>query len=180
MCPFHHQKNHSGKGSVPLSLEVCNMIRKKSCLHRAWIRSQNEDNCRATYTKVRNKVKKEIRKAKRKFEKDVATKASISPKSFWSHVRSKLKSKESVAPHFERPDNKLSIKHSDKERANILQKQFSSVFTIEPEGQLPRFDTRTASSIPEVTISAEMVAKKIKVLDKNKVCGLDGIHPRQL
>ena len=38
-------------------------------------------------------------------------------------------------------------------------------------------DTRTTSSIPEVTISAEMVAKKIKVLDKNKACGLDGIHP---
>ena len=34
------------KGSVPLSLEVRNMIRKKSRLHRAWIRSQNEDNCK--------------------------------------------------------------------------------------------------------------------------------------
>ena len=51
--------------------------------------------------------KKEIRKAKRKFEKYVATKASISPKSFWSHMRSKLKSKESVAPHFELPDDKM-------------------------------------------------------------------------
>ena len=57
------------------------MIRKKSRLHRAWI-SQNEDNCRAAYAKVRNKVKEEIRKAKRKFEKDAATKASISPKLF--------------------------------------------------------------------------------------------------
>ena len=45
------------KGSVPLSLEVRNMIRKKSRLHRAWIRSQNEDNCKAAYAKVRNKVK---------------------------------------------------------------------------------------------------------------------------
>ena len=67
------------KGSVPLSLEVRNMIRKKSRLHRAWIRSQNEDKCRSAYVKVRSKVKEEIRKAKRKFEKDVATKASISP-----------------------------------------------------------------------------------------------------
>ena len=166
-------------GSVPISLEVRNMIRKKSRLHRAWI-SQNEDNCRA-YTKMRSKVKEEISKTKRKFEKDVATKASISPKSFWSQVRSKLKSKESVAPlYYESPYDKLSIKHSDKEKANILQKQFSSVFTIEPEGQLPRFDIRTTSSIPEVTISAEMVSKKIKALDKNKACGLDGINPRQL
>ena len=173
--PFWKQK-----GDVPLSMEVRNLIREKSRLHRAWIRSHNGENHRAAYTKVRNKVKEEIRKAKRKFEKDVAIKASISPKSFWSHVRSKLKSKEPVAPLYERPDEKLSIKHSDKEKANILQKQFSSVFTIEPEGELPRFETRTASSIPEVTISSEMVAKKIKALDKSKACGLDGIHPRQL
>ena len=37
--------NSKTEGSVPLSLEVQNMIRKKSRLHRAWIRSQNEDNC---------------------------------------------------------------------------------------------------------------------------------------
>ena len=103
-------------------------------------------------------------------------KTSISPKSFWYHVRRKLKSKESVAPLYERPDDKLSIKHSDKEKANILQKQFSGVFTIEPEGQLPRFDTRTRSSIPEVNIPAEMVSKKIKALDKNNACGLNGIN----
>ena len=48
------------KSSVPLSLKVRNMIRKKSRLHRAWIRSQNEDNCRVAYRKVRNKVKVEI------------------------------------------------------------------------------------------------------------------------
>ena len=71
-------------------------------------------------------------------------------------MRSKLKSKESVAPLYERPDDKLSIKHSDKEKANILQKQFSSVFTIEPDSKLPKFDTRTTSSIPEVNIPAEM------------------------
>ena len=69
MCPFHYQKNHSGKQKVvvPLSLEVRNMIRKKSRLHRAWIRSQNKDNCKAAYAKVRNKVKEEICKGKRKF-----------------------------------------------------------------------------------------------------------------
>ena len=49
------------KSSVPLSLEVLNMICKKSRLHRAWIRSQNEDNCRVAYRMVRNKVKEEIR-----------------------------------------------------------------------------------------------------------------------
>ena len=43
------------------------MIRKKSRLHIAWIRSQNEDNCKAAYAKVRNKVKEEICKGKRKF-----------------------------------------------------------------------------------------------------------------
>ena len=73
------------KGSVPLSLEVRNMMRKKSRLHRAWIRNQNDDN--------------------------IATKASISPKSFWSHVRSKLKSKESVAPLYVQTMSRRQIEY---------------------------------------------------------------------
>ena len=152
------------KSSVPLSLEVLNMICKKSRLHRAWIRSQNEDNCRAAYAKVCNKVKKEICKTKRKFEKDVATKASISPKSFWYHMRRQLKSKESVAPLYEHPDDKLSIKHSDKEKANILQKQFSSVFTINFQGSILEQHPLFLKSISQLKWSP----KRSKHLTKTK------------
>ena len=173
--PFWKQK-----GSVPINSTVRKMIREKSRLHKTWIRSGNADNHRAAYTKVRNKVKQLIRQAKRKFEKDTARKAATSPKCFWSHVRSKLKSKESVAPLYESLDDKSSIKHCDREKANILQRQFSSVFTIEADGELPRFDSRTTSSIPQINISVETVAKKIISLDNSKACGLDGIHPRQL
>ena len=53
---------------------------------------------------------------------------------------------------------KKSIKHGDKEKANILQKNFH--------------DTIPITSIPEVSV--EMIANNIKVHDKNKACGLDG------
>ena len=129
-------------------------------LHRAWVRSNNANKHKAAYTKVRNKVKKLIRRAKRQFEKDIARKTASSPKFFWSHVRSKLKSRESVAPLYDRPDDKDSIEHSDLEKANILQRQFSSVFTIEPEGELPEFNSIHSS----IYITAEMVAKKFNYM----------------
>ena len=94
------------KGSVPVSIEVRKLIREKDPLHRAWIRSNNANEHKTAYTKVRNKVKKLIRQANRQFEKDTARKAASSPKFFWSHVRSKLKSRESVAPLYDRPDDK--------------------------------------------------------------------------
>ena len=43
--------------------------------------------------------------------------------------------------------DKTSTKFNDLEKANILQKQFSSVFTREPEGEIPLVGNRTESSI---------------------------------
>ena len=122
-----------------------------------------------------------MRRSKRKFEKDTARNAALSPKLFWSHVRSKLKSRESIAPLFKTPHKKETIKHQDEDKANILQKQFSSVYTIELEGELPNFENKTRTCIAQITITPVMVAKNIGLFEYNKkACGLDGMHPRQL
>ena len=76
-------------------------------------------------------------------------------------MRSKLKSEELAAPLYVRPDDKMSIKHIDKEKA--YKKNFHY--------------TRPTSSIPEGTISAEMITNNIKVHKKNKARCLDGIRP---
>ena len=57
--------------------------------------------------------------------------------------------------------SKSSIKVNDKDIANILQKQFVSTFTDEPDGELPDFETRTTKNITSVTISSDKVRKKI-------------------
>ena len=73
--------------------------------------------------------------ARRDYEKNICDKSKKKPKIFWSHVRSKLKSSSGVSPLFENPKDKSSLKHDDHEKANILQKQFCSVFTHEPKGE---------------------------------------------
>ncbi|XP_066927271.1 uncharacterized protein [Clytia hemisphaerica] len=59
-------------------------------------------------------------------------------------------------------------KHEDHEKANILQRQFCSVFIKEAVGELPAFEKRTDSSIGDIHISEEMVQNQLKELNHNK------------
>ena len=110
-------------------------IRNKTKPNRQWISSKNVlnasvvENVRQAYTKDRNKVKAMIRKSKREFERNIGIQLKSKPKISCSHVRSKLKTKTSVAPLLQDEKNETSSKFDDKEKANILQKQFVSAFT---------------------------------------------------
>ena len=110
-------------------------IRNKTKPNRQWISSKNVlnasvvENVRQAYTKDRNKVKAMIRKSKREFERNIGIQLKSKPKISCSHVRSKLKTKTSVAPLLQDEKNETSSKFDDKEKAHILQKQFVSAFT---------------------------------------------------
>ena len=78
--------------------------------------------------KNRNKVKAMIRKSKREFERNIGIQSKSNPKIFWSRVRSKFKTKTGVAPLLQDEKDEISTKFDDKEKANVLQKQFVSVF----------------------------------------------------
>ena len=118
--------------------------------------------------------------ARRNYERDICSKAKTKPKVFWSHVRSKMKSATGISSLLETPKDKSSLRHEDHEKANILQKQFCSVFTIEPDGELPEFPRRTQRDIGDIVITDDMISKKIKDLDTNKSFGPDEIHPLML
>ena len=121
-----------------------------------------------------------LRQAKRLFEKGIALQAKTNPKAFWAHTRRKLKTKCSIAPLLADKNDKESLKFDDVEKANILQKQFSSVYTHEPEGEIPTIDRRTDKRISDLYISEEMVLKQLINLNVNKSCGPDNLHPRML
>ena len=70
-----------------------------------------------------------MRGLKRQKEKNIAQQAKCNPKAFWSHIRSKLKTKSGIAPLIAKDNTK---KYTDLEKANILQDQYSSLFTNEP------------------------------------------------
>ena len=67
----------------------------------------------------------------------------------------------------------------DKDKADIMQDQFASVFT-KPNDNLPEFNPRTNSILGNILITREMVRKKILALDVSKSVGPDEISPRLL
>ena len=171
---------------MPINQVLRDVIRNKSTLHRRWISSKNvlnvsdAENTRQAYTKARNKVKAMIRKSKREFERNIGIQSKSNPKIFWSHVRSKLKTKTGVARLLQDKKDETSTKFDEKEKTNILQKQFVSIFTKEPNAEVPVLDKKTEVNLPNINITEEMVRNEILKLNVNKSCGPDEMYPQIL
>ena len=171
---------------MPIYQFLRDATRNKSKLHRRWISSKNvlnvsdAENNQQAYKKTRNKAKAMIRKSKIKFEINVAIQSNTNLKIFWSLVRSKLKTKTGVTSLLQDEKDETSTKFDDKEKANILQKEFVSVFTNEPNAEMSVLGKKTEINLPNIIITEEMVRNEILKLNVNKSCGPDEIHPQTL
>ena len=94
----------SNRHKVPLSGDVRKAIRKKNRAYQRYleIKIRNAPQHRTAdkwreYTKLRNKASKLVRKAKKRFESDLAKSSKTNPKKFWRYAQSKLKNKSGVA-----------------------------------------------------------------------------------
>ena len=170
------------KGCFPVSSVSLSALREKKKAHRNWIKAVKEgiadEEKHINYRKASRKVKTLLRKEKRKFEKGIATNAKKNPKSFWAHSRRKLKTKVGISPLRNNPECKDSLKFDDLEKANILQDQFSSVFTKEPDGDIPRLPRRCKHTRLRLNVTEERVMKLIDNLNPNKSIGPDDVHAR--
>ena len=167
------------KGDFPISRNIQLAIREKHSLHRKWIRCKRrgEQSLCEAYNKSRRKVKKLIRQSKRAFEKELASGSKKRPKQFWKYVRNKLRTKSGVSPLLQDKKNQNSLRFDDKQKAEILQNQFCSVFTQEQHGSSPALEKRTDKEITNLRIEEEPVRKEILQLNVNKSCGPDDISP---
>ena len=170
------------KGKFPINKELQNAIKDKKHLHRKWIRSppDKRHKSRQEYITSRNRANRMLTRARRVYEKNICDSSKDNPKIFWSHVRNKLKSSSGVSSLLESPSDKTSLKYEDCDKANILQKQFCSVFTQEPDDDLPDFERRTDTVINELHITKSMVINQIQKLQASKSLGPDEIHPKML
>lgn len=144
------------------------------------IRQGDSTSARIRFRTASNKTKRLIRQCKREFESSIAESSKTNPKPFWAHVRGRLKTKEGIAPLLKDPKDKSSMKFTDEEKANILQAQFSSVYTHEPDGDAPRMPPRTNVTLEKILVLEKMVSDEIGNTKANKSCGPDDIHPRML
>ena len=98
------------------------------------------------------------------------TDSKSNPKKFFSYIKSKKAESTGVAPL-----KYNGATHSDsKIKADILNRQFSSVFTSEDDTQLPSLD-EDHDEMPHISISRSGILKLLQNIDTNKATGPDGI-----
>lgn len=110
---------------------------KKKCF-RQWRRS-NDGKDYILYAKARNQAKWECRRAEKKFERKIASEAKTNPKAFYKYARSKMKTRVRITNLTDEAGNLVT---SDKDKANLMNNFFSSVFTNEDLTNMPNFDKR--------------------------------------
>ena len=90
-----------------------------------------------------------------------------------------MKTVTGVSALLEDVNDPTSIRFTAKEKADILQKQFLSVFTVEPDDEVPDI-SRANGIISELNVSEEKVNELLKSVNVNKSTGPDNLHPRLL
>ncbi|KAK3748516.1 hypothetical protein RRG08_008677 [Elysia crispata] len=141
-------------------------------MYRRWIETRDGQHYQE-YAKARNKAARECRKAKIRLEKTVAEQAKRNPKSFWSYVKAKTSTRSGIGD-LKRDDG--TIASTDKEKAQVLNDFFQSVFTEEPDGELPKAPQFTFNSpLTNIDFKTEDIRKLLTKLKSGKAAGPDDI-----
>jgi len=163
------------KGGRPawMNREILLEIKRKK---RLWQRTKN-GGITDEYRAAENRVKKLIRKEKRKFEKELADGDGGNNRRFFAYVKKKTKSRPAVGPL---KNGKGEMLSGDKEMADELNMFFSSVFSKEGDGEVPRASDKPGGKLEDMRITEWAIKKKIRKLRKEAAAGPDEIGPRLL
>ena len=172
------EKNNNLRFSEKLPTYIRVKIKKKHNLWKRYMETKKMDIYRE-YCRTRNKVKNMMKFFRKNKERDISFNAKTNNKAFWKYINSKTKSTSGIAGlHANHLDVNSILVDNNKEKANILNTYFASVYTEEPNGEIPTIPTRSLVNQEGVIITENAVKKLLIELDVNKSPGPDGIHPR--
>ena len=171
---YVYPKTSKFNKSIPKSvLEQIKLKRKTFKMYKNFKTMQNLN----AYRTARNQVKWALRKATKDKEEMLAINAKTNPKAFFSYMSSKTKPKEPI-PNLKTPENQLT--QNDKQKADLLNSYFASVFTKEDITNIPHIQARCTSKLETVEVSEEMIKNKLSKINVNKSAGPDNLHPKLL
>jgi len=158
------------------SKKLTKAINQKRSFYIKWrtTRTTTDHKC---YVKKRNEVKALIRSSQSKYEEKLIQKSSLHPKLLYGYLRRKQKFKPDIS-QLEKPDGSMSS--SDTETAEVLNNFFKSTFTTEDPNNIPIIATRVFDSLSNISLSEDIVFRKLLSLNGSKAPGPDNIHPHLL
>ena len=156
-------------------------LRKVRRKHSSWIRYLNtkQGGHYLQYIRKRNDAAHALKQARKEFEKSIAKNCRKNPKGVWNYMKSTQKVKTKI-PNLKKKDGTYTT--CDAEIADVLNKQYFSVFTKENITNIPSFPAKQllTEQLNSINIEQEEVEKLLKNLIPHKAPGLDGLHPRIL
>ena len=164
------------KKAIWLTRRAQKCIRRKQ---RAWKRYKSNKTTKNLehYKLCQREAKREIKTAKRDFEKKLAQNIKEDSKSFYAYVRSKQKVKDTVGPLKQETGETIP---SGQQTADVLNEYFASVYTDEDQN-VPNpknfFEGPEKELLVDIDITEECVKRKLEDLDPSKAAGPDGIPP---
>ena len=172
------KKKYLNKKSVPwFNRDVRLAVMEKRKAWGKYRRNKSLDNWE-NFTRKRKVVSNVVDGSKNQYEEKIAIDSKHNPKGFWSYVKKKVKSHTTIK---EIENEAGEVVSESKEKADILNNYFSSVFTKENLGSVPGIPRHSnAQNIDNINITAEDIMKRLLKLDINKSAGPDNIHSKIL
>ena len=172
----------SSKHTAPwITTLIKRQIRKRDRLYER-AKTSNENRDWEKFKNQKKKVQSDIRKSywchvednilEEKAEEDFKN----TQKKFWKHIKSVKKDRTGTAPLKEN-----GLLYSDpKSKADILNRQYQSVFSHEDLNNIPEPDEPEFPAMSEITATEDGVFKLLTELKENKASGPDQLSPRIL
>ena len=172
------KKRYLSKKKPPwMGRDLDKKIKKK---HQAWDkykRNKSKENWE-NYTHFRNIATNSVNDAKKKFEHKIIHEVKTNPKNFWNYVKYKTKTKSNIAGL---ENNQGDIVNEDKQKAEIFNQYFSSVFTDEETSNIPSIEVEgDFPTLDSISFTTEDIVSLLDKLGTSKAAGPDGIHSKVL
>lgn len=163
-----------------MTKKAMRLIKKKYNTYQRFLASKTGHDYQK-YLTDRNESSREVKHAKREYEKRISDGCKQNTKYFWKYVQETTKRKSGISTL---KMNSGEMAETDSQKADTLNQFFASVFTRENLNDIPKLPecsrSKGVSLNQDIDVTAQTVEKKLKELNANKAQGPDLIPPRVL
>jgi hypothetical protein len=154
------------------------LLQRKRYLFKLYKKYRTKTNLN-NYNAARNRVSYKIKQLKQDKESKIAKDIKLNPKAFYQYMASKMLKKEGVADLLKENGEFTT---NDTEKCEVINKFFSTVFTIEDLDDVPdfKYDGDIPNSLYTCNVTENDFEKALSNLNSNKSPGPDNFHPKLL